>query len=562
MKTITHFMNKRLFEMNKYAFLLVLLLGICPSTFGKELAVERWVVRYNGPGNGYDRASAMTIDSSNNVYVTGTSDGGGTNFDYATVKYRNNGTKLWAVRYNGQLNGNDRASALTVDSWSNVYVTGSSDGNYTTVKYAPDGSQLWAAHYDGPGNSFYDRANAIAVLDSSGCVYVTGVSDGGGTNLDYATIRYARNGAQLWEARYNGPSNKHDEACALALDSLGYVYVTGTSDGGSTNKDYATIQYDPDGAELWVARYNGPGNDRDEAHALVVDGSGNVYVTGGSYGSGTKYDYATIKYSPNGTQLWEARYDGPGMGNNDIAFALVVDDLGNVYVTGESSGAYATIKYAPNGAQLWVARYEAECLDGEATALSVNNSYVYVTGKTCSDCTTVKYSPNGKQLWAAHHDLPGNEITIASFLKTSIFRPANEPWTHLYVAVQNLGNSMYSDYTAIEYKQLRGIEFTMQLLKDYSKEIRIVVCMPLGMSVRDIDETAPLTLYPGEIEFSNWRISRGGLCWPFQAGFTINIQVPPGKVSPFRTMGHKEVVLAGRLRDGRNFFGNIFIRRP
>jgi hypothetical protein len=156
-------------------------------------------------------------------------------------------------------------------------------------------TEAWVARYNGPGNGG-DVAYALA-LDGAGNVYVTGVSWGSGTDDDYATIKYDSLGNQLWEKRYNGPGNDHDQAYALALDGAGGVYVTGQSGDANGYSDYATVKYDgASGNQLWEKRYNGPGNDHDEARALAVDEAGNVYVTGYSLGSGTDVDYATIKY--------------------------------------------------------------------------------------------------------------------------------------------------------------------------------------------------------------------------------------------------------------------------
>jgi hypothetical protein len=83
----------------------------------------------------------------------------------------------------------------------------------------------------------------------------------------------------------------HDYASALAIDSAGNLYVTGSID------DFATIKYDANGNQLWVARYNGLGNGYDVASVIVLDPVGNVYVTGASDGSGTGFGYATVKYS-------------------------------------------------------------------------------------------------------------------------------------------------------------------------------------------------------------------------------------------------------------------------
>src|SRR6202158_4706801 len=104
----------------------------------------------------------------------------------------------------------------------------------------------------------------------------------------------ARAHIEQWVARYTGPLGSA-MPLAIAVDGKGYIYVTGWSRGIGTGYDYATVKYDSEGNEVWVARYNGPANWDDIATAVAVDAEDNVYVTGGSYGPGTGLDYATIK---------------------------------------------------------------------------------------------------------------------------------------------------------------------------------------------------------------------------------------------------------------------------
>src|SRR5207248_1721175 len=118
--------------------------------------------------------------------------------------------------------------------------------------------------------------------------------------------------------------------------------------------------------DLWVSRYNGPGNSFDTARAVVVGANGSkLFVTGWSYGSGATVDYATVAYDAStGAQLWVRRYDGAAM-LDDAASALAVSPSDSkVFVTGQSTGPngsfdYATVAYdAATERQLWVRRYD------------------------------------------------------------------------------------------------------------------------------------------------------------------------------------------------------------
>jgi len=436
---------------------------------------EEWVARYDGLANGLDIAKALAIDDEDNVYVTGYSDGSGTNSDYATLKYNSSGVEQWAARYDGPASFQDGGRAMAIDGEGNIYVTGMSWGSgtsddYATVKYGSTGVQQWVARYDGPG-SVSDGATAIAI-DGEGNIYVTGTS-----GEDYATVKYNSSGVQQWEARYDGPGDDEDYATAMAIDDAGNVYVTGWSLGSEADNDYATVKYNSSGVEQWAARYDGPAGGDDLAFAVGVDGSGNVYATGTSSG-----DYATVKYNSSGVEQWAARYDGPASGN-DLAFAMAVDGSGNVYAAGTSSGDYATVKYSPSGAQQWVARYDGPASGGGVYAIAVDGTgSVYVTGYsegsgTSTDYATVKYNSSGGEEWVVRYDGPasGNDEAFALAL---------DGIGNVYVTGLSDGSGTGWDYATIKYSQDGGIaEKQKPEIADYELQVAQLTYAPAGVEI-------------------------------------------------------------------------------
>jgi hypothetical protein len=271
--------------------------------------------------------------------------------DYMTIKYDSMGDTLWLRIYNHAANNNDVATGLAVDQYGNAYVTGRSwdyvtQDDYLTIKYDANGNEVWIARHNGVADSA-DGANDV-VVDSSGNVYIAGSSWFPGSGNDIVTIKYDVSGDTIWTRRYSGSGNSDDNPTKILADISGNVYVTGYS--RETTIDYCTIKYDSNGNQLWVRTYDGLSSNVDRAHAMAIDDSGNVYITGESINSGIDNDYATIKYSSNGAQIWVAYYDGPA-NSHDRAYALALDDNGYVYVTGESFGGpgaymdYLTIKY-------------------------------------------------------------------------------------------------------------------------------------------------------------------------------------------------------------------------
>lgn len=210
-------------------------------------------------------------------------------------------------------------------------------------------TQEWARTYDAAGLS--DSAEDIAV-DISGNVYVTGWSQGGGTIAgEYMTIMYDAAGNQLWATPFNGPQpNGNDGATSIVVDSSGNCYVTGYSPSAAVaGLDIVTIKYNSLGIAQWVRRYDNQGMD-DQGNDITVDSAGNVYVTGQSgVTMSMTLDIVTLMYNSAGVLQWSRVYDG-GLGALDCGI-VIAETGGAIYVGGYCTAVatqgkdYVILKY-------------------------------------------------------------------------------------------------------------------------------------------------------------------------------------------------------------------------
>lgn len=394
------------------------LVGQCTTT--SCLGIPMWA---NGAtGTHSDYAYEVAVDSSNNVYVSGSTQGtidfgGGvtlpsdTGYGIFLVKYDSNGNPQWAKGATGS--SSDYAYAVNTDSAGNVYVGGRTMGGLdfgSGVTVASLG--MFLAKYDSSGNiqwakgatgDQYDAVFGIAV-GPSGDIYLGGRQEvgmdlGSGIVLadegNYGSFiaKYDSNGNPQW---IHAPSGGIENVQAITVDDDGNAYVVGDHSAGLDFGGGITVA-DESSTGSFLAKYDRNGNPK--------------WAVGPT---GSSYEYAkSVSITPDGKVLWAGYYAG------DMDFGT--NQLANV----AGNGLFLA-NYDSSGNELWV-KGASGSSDVEPNDMDVDSlGNIYLTGEmsltadfgngvtlpdeTSSSSFIVKYDSSGKAVWAKGPTGSGQEI--------------------------------------------------------------------------------------------------------------------------------------------------------
>jgi hypothetical protein len=214
-----------------------------------------------------------------------------------------------------------------------------------------------------------DQFIAGVAVDAGGSIFVVGtytgsVNFGGGAltavnSTDIFLARFDANGNHLWSKSFGG--NKSQTGTAIALDSVGNVFITGffydtvnfgggtlqAKSNGSVNsfQDSFVAKFDASGNHLWSKNFGDINTEY--GYGLAVDGNGSVILTGVFQTPSVNFGGATLT-NQGGFDAYVAKLDGSGNHVWSMAFGDVADQYGrtvttdaqgNVFLAGDFAGS-------------------------------------------------------------------------------------------------------------------------------------------------------------------------------------------------------------------------------
>lgn len=213
-----------------------------------------------------------------------------------------------------------------------------------------------------------------------------------------------------WVNRYNGSANKFDIASTLKIDQQGNPVVFGNISQTGSFTDITAIKYSPAGSILWQAVFNGYGSGIDECKDAVIAPEGSCYITGFTADTSQVIKMVTIKISSTGDILWHNVFM-PAVYNQGIGLGITIDDTGNIIVCGSfrranGTNTTAVLKYSPAGNLLGSVYFNKTSLSSE-TPVSVcadNSGNIYVLASSnavggVNDILMLKFSPQLSLMW-------------------------------------------------------------------------------------------------------------------------------------------------------------------
>gem|GEM_PF-2469232 len=315
---------------------------------------------------GGDGGYAVYVDSSDNVYVTGITENGGGGADLILLKYDSSGnvTSGFPKTYDSGNEGagyGDAGKGVTVDSSGNIYVSGS-------MENASGGRDLILLKYNSSGTlaagfpKFYNSGNQSPdggdsgfgiTLDTDNNIYITGFSENASNSKDIILLKYDSSGnlASGFPKTYDGGHNAWglgDAGYNISRDSAENFYITGYTET-VPGEDIILLKYDSSGnlASGFPKTYdsgNEAGGYGDVGTGIALDSNGNVYISGDSENASGDTNTIFLKYSSSG-DLASGYPINVGNGisvDSDIA----IDQNDNLYAVNTAMSPGHSIFYA------------------------------------------------------------------------------------------------------------------------------------------------------------------------------------------------------------------------